>query len=366
MGLIEEVQQENEELHQVISELEQQNRQLEEKIMEIFTLYNVSKALSISYQLEDLLGVAVRMIGGSLEVDELGLYVIENKSPEDSSRQLVLKVYEGKNATNCSMILEIEKSNLIGDIFVRNESVQLFADGEYAYEDQSWLPVGKGSVLALPISVIGGTEPNGILVARSHGLAGFSKDDIRLFDSIAEHLAIALQNAEVFHRTQELSFVDPLTGIYNRRYFEERLSREISRAERYHRPFQLLLIDVDNFKNINDTRGHPFGDYVLQQIARILKEELRRSDVVARYGGDEFIVLLPESEGMASDKVMYKLRRALRGHDWNDFDARESGLGLTVGMASYPDDGLEAKELVEAADKELYEFKAKSKIRRGL
>lgn len=371
---------ENEELQQVVQELEEQNRRLETKILEIFTLYNVSKALSLSYQLEELLAVAVKMINSSLEVHEFGLYVAdsvdrtdedadedadedEDEDEDDKPLLLQMRIYEGEFASEQPVDLEAEGDHLIGAVFRSGQITQLFDASETNYENRCWLPKGKGSILAVPVTLGEGGDAVGVLVARSATAGGFSPEDERMFRSIAGHLAVAIENASIFQRTQELSFVDPLTRVYNRRYFEERLTREISRAERYHRPFQILLIDVDNFKSINDRLGHQYGDFVLSKIAQILREELRASDVVARYGGDEFIVLLPESEGLASDRVMFKLRRALRSYPWKEFDAYEMRLGLTVGVAAYPEEGLTPKELVAFADKELYKFKDRAKQR---
>ncbi len=152
--------------------------------------------------------------------------------------------------------------------------------------------------------------------------------------------------------------VDDLTQIYNRRYFTEQLTRELDRARRYGSKVSLLLVDVDNFKLYNDTRGHVAGDAALGAVAAALVRSARTTDVVCRYGGDEFTVICPRTVKHDALTLADRLRKAVRETDLKpDLKAGAQPLSLSVGVATYPDDADESLALIEAADQALYRAK---------
>ena len=157
---------------------------------------------------------------------------------------------------------------------------------------------------------------------------------------------------------EALATTDALTGLHNRRYFYERLSIELGRTQRYDRPLALIAIDLDHFKTVNDTRGHQFGDFVLAETAVILRQNLRETDIVARNGGEEFAVLLPETNITQALAVAEKLREAFAGYTFDNGEAQPISLTLSLGVAvlshGKPDADL---ALVAAADAALYAAK---------
>jgi two-component system, cell cycle response regulator len=170
---------------------------------------------------------------------------------------------------------------------------------------------------------------------------------------------------EVNRQLSELAARDGLTGLYNHRYFHERAFQEVSRAQRYGSPVSLLFMDIDNFKHYNDSHGHPQGDELLKQVAKLLSRQsvseefrvrLRDSDLVARYGGEEFVVLLPETPKSGALIAAERLREAIAGFD---FRAGTSASRVTVsfGVATFPDDASSKDALVVSADQALYEAK---------
>ncbi|MPZ24847.1 MAG: diguanylate cyclase [Dehalococcoidia bacterium] len=162
-------------------------------------------------------------------------------------------------------------------------------------------------------------------------------------------------------RLQELAITDPLTGVFNRRQFYDNLQAEFRRARRYSRPLSLLLVDIDHFKQINDEYGHIKGDQVLAAVAVILSNEIRGIDVLARFGGEEFVVMLPETSAEAADVVGEKLRRTIESSELPD--GIETGLNISVGVASLTETMESEEELVQAADAAMYEAKQKGRNR---
>jgi two-component system, cell cycle response regulator len=171
--------------------------------------------------------------------------------------------------------------------------------------------------------------------------------------------------AKIFDRTRELALAntqlaqlavtDGLTGLYNHRHFQERLGLEIERSVRSGLALSLLMIDVDHFKQYNDTHGHPAGDAVLREVARLLGDSRRANDIVARYGGEEFCVILVDTAKFVAAKVAERIRELAANH--KHWDPTASAITLSIGVATAPDDGVGAEALVSAADRALYAAK---------
>ncbi|CAN5846444.1 hypothetical protein BH11MYX3_BH11MYX3_29530 [soil metagenome] len=163
--------------------------------------------------------------------------------------------------------------------------------------------------------------------------------------------------AEANTRLAQLAVTDGLTGLYNHRHFHERLTLEVERSQRSGLPLSLLMLDVDHFKQFNDTFGHPSGDEVLRQLARVLADTRRANDVVARYGGEEFAVILVDTAKFTAAKVAERVRERINGHDFSEAAPRAGKLSTSIGVATFPDDGTDAEQLVRSADTALYAAK---------
>ena len=182
----------------------------------------------------------------------------------------------------------------------------------------------------------------------------FSADDVPALESVADICAAAIQNAHSFAMAQRMADLDGLTGVFNRRHLEKRLVAEIERLGRYEHSMALLLADLDHFKRINDEFGHMLGDEVLRQAAALMRDHLRKADVVCRYGGEEFAILLPETKGEAARAVAEKLRRRIADHS---FPGVARPVTVSIGVADFPEQGSTRDELVRAADEALYAAK---------
>jgi diguanylate cyclase (GGDEF)-like protein len=174
---------------------------------------------------------------------------------------------------------------------------------------------------------------------------------------MANEAAIALENARLYDDARNLADRDPLTGFYNHRYLHERLGEEVVRAQRSRQPLSVLMIDLDDFKLVNDTFGHLFGDRLLVWIAERIRSTLRVSDVPARYGGDEFAIILPDAD---IDSARRAAERILQAFETQAFESDGRGpvpVSMSIGAASHPTDGRTATDLIAAADRGLYRVK---------
>jgi diguanylate cyclase (GGDEF)-like protein len=197
----------------------------------------------------------------------------------------------------------------------------------------------------------------------------FNEDDLKLIQSFATHAAVVMERNVFYNRAEELkklTITDSLTGLLNRRYLNERLKDEVSRSERYNHHLSLLMLDLDGFKYCNDTLGHLFGDKMLKDIADALQSTVRSMDIVARYGGDEFMVILPETAEALAIDIAERLRdnvakKALLSR--RAAHAESHPLTASIGVVCYPDHGNTIELLLENVDKALYRAKNKGKNR---
>lgn len=185
----------------------------------------------------------------------------------------------------------------------------------------------------------------------------FSEFDMQVLITIADFAAIAISNERAITRIKRLVITDDLTGLYNARYFFEQVEYEVERAKRYVTPLSLVFFDLDKFKNINDTHGHLVGSALLTEVGALVRRLIRRSDKGARYGGDEFVVLLPQTDRSGAMSFACKLHGAIQSETFS----ANCGMALKItgsfGVATYPDDAGTSSELIIAADKAMYRAK---------
>jgi diguanylate cyclase (GGDEF)-like protein len=215
--------------------------------------------------------------------------------------------------------------------------------------------------ICLPLVSFG--ENMGLLVCATTQKSAFLANDIEALESVADILATATQNARYVDRVRQLAYRDGLTGVFNRRYFESRLIDEITRAARYGGGVSVLMTDLDNFKKINDEFGHMLGDDVLREVSAVFVQQLRKIDVVCRYGGEEFAIVLPATQGASAAAVADKLRRAVAN---NEFRGISHPLTVSIGVAEFPANGVTRDDIVRAADEALYDAKKAGRNRVGL
>jgi diguanylate cyclase (GGDEF)-like protein len=209
--------------------------------------------------------------------------------------------------------------------------------------------VETASRMCIPLVSFGQTL--GVLMLDSAQTGAFRTNDVQSLESVADICSNAIQNANYVERVKQLAYLDGLTGIFNRRFFELRIAEEIERARRFNVGMAVIMVDIDQFKRLNDEFGHLLGDEVLRQVSSIFHQQLRKIDVVCRFGGEEFAILLSQTNPQHAFSVAEKLRRLVE--TWQ-FPGVPRPVTISAGAASYPDHGTTRDELVKAADAGLY------------
>jgi len=198
-----------------------------------------------------------------------------------------------------------------------------------------------------------GSDENIYIKTKSKKISGYQ-------NVLSKMLGLCAERIDLYDRFQQLSIYDPLTESYNRRYFMMRLLEEFSRAQKFSLNISFIMIDIDNFKKINDTYGHLVGDTVLKEIAKVIKENVREIDSVARMGGEEFAIIFPETDKAAAITVAERIRSRVSQKIIKAFDEVLS-VTISVGVAAFPQNTLYSDVLMEIADKALYQAKTSGK-----
>jgi diguanylate cyclase (GGDEF)-like protein len=210
---------------------------------------------------------------------------------------------------------------------------------------------------AIPLRVA--KETTGFLILASRLETEFDFDVASLFSLLGNNLSLITEKIRLFQETQRLAITDDLTGLHNIRYFYHVLESEIARTERYKTPFSIVLFDIDNFKELNDTFGHQAGDEVLRSVAQVMEASSRAPDTVARYGGEEFIAVLPNAGREEAFSLAQRIKDAVELARF--LGEHEVRVTVSGGVACFPKDGDDAKSLLYAADMAMYEAKAAGK-----
>ena len=247
------------------------------------------------------------------------------------------------------MLIDQKRVDL--DSFVR---VGIFSGGPIS-DALSEAGVECDRLLAVPVR--GQAGELGVLWVMEDGDPS-DNDDLELVHIVRKHAEAALSNAERYSDAQERAFIDDVTEVYNARYLLSAAENEIRRAKRYRNPLSLIFLDIDRFKLVNDNHGHLVGSQTLRNLSQLLLQSIRQVDTLARYGGDEFTILLPDSDHEAALRVAERIRKSV---EEQLFEAGANGplrLTLSLGVSSFPAHGADRSQLLDAADKAMYRAKS--------
>jgi diguanylate cyclase (GGDEF)-like protein len=302
-------------------------------------LNNISKMAISSEDAEQMMANIVREIQKNFRYDHIGIGIMDY-----ATKDIEIKAEAGTASQTLGRRIAVG-SGVLGKVARTGVSalVQNAGPGQLT----GVLPESR-AVLCLPISY--GETLLGVLNVESRDENAFAPQDVLILNTLADLLATALHNSFVFQKLQQQSITDGLTGIKTRRFFWEALSSEWKRASRSGRAFSVVLVDLDKFKEVNDSLGHLEGDLVLARVGRLLEQKCRQSNVVARYGGDEFIILMPETGIEQAQVLAERLRLWLA----TDPMLEEHHITGSFGVASFPVHGFSMEDLIRVADAGMY------------
>lgn len=312
----------------------------EQKKSRHLTLLNkISEHAIATLDPEQILAKVAEEIEQALPYDHIGIGELDY-----ATKEVVVKVEAGKRQEAVGRRIPIGEG-LIGHV-ARTANVAIVRQ----VNSTSLRPVLPGSASGIALPVKCAEDLLGVLYLESSEPSEFTDEEIQLLRTLADLFAGALHNARNFQKAQEQAITDGLTGVKTHRFLMEALSSEWKRSTRSSRPFSLVLMDLDRFKFVNDFYGHLEGDVVLQRVGLILEQNCRRSDIVARYGGDEFVILMPETNVEQARQIAGKLR------SWVAADPllRDKNITASFGIACFPIHGSTPQELLQVADASMY------------
>jgi diguanylate cyclase (GGDEF)-like protein/putative nucleotidyltransferase with HDIG domain len=312
------------------------------KARHLSLLNTISRNAIATLNPDEMLAKITEQLEAGLTYDHIGIGVLDY-----TTRELVIQAEAGSRRGVLGQRIPLG-AGLIGQV-ARNGQMAAYGAAS-APADASLKPLLPDSVAAFALPVFYAEQLHGILYVESSKPIDFSEEEVLLLRTLADLIAGALHNALSFQKAQEQAITDGLTGVKTHRFFMEALSAEWKRSTRAGRAFALVLMDLDRFKFVNDFYGHLEGDLVLQRVGHILEANCRRSDVVARYGGDEFVILMPETNMEHARQLATKLR------GWVSADPllREKNISASFGIACYPLHGATPQELIQVADASMY------------
>jgi two-component system cell cycle response regulator len=325
----------------------------------------VQRTLRSRVERRDALLDLMRAVSASLDPEKVGEFIVERAATwvPASSWAVVAAEPTGQLVVVANRELGSEFGNTLEQIaqWVMHHGEEFLTAN--LRSDERIRAEAVGTVIGLPLSCRG--RRIGAVIAMDSDPSSrqprLSPGVLRAIRMLLEPAAVALDNALQLKRAEALSVTDDLTRLYNSRYLNQVLRRETKRASRSGRPLSLLFIDLDGFKSINDTHGHLFGSRALVEAATVIRGSARETDVVARFGGDEFALILPDTGGEGAYAVGERIRERIADHIFLTGEGLTIRLTASVGVATLPDAAASADELVHAADAAMYQVKARGK-----
>ncbi|MCM2359772.1 MAG: sensor domain-containing diguanylate cyclase [Geobacteraceae bacterium] len=331
---------------------------LERRNEELRALVEIGKALTSSLDLQEILNVIMEKVSLLLKPHSWSLLLVD-----EASGDLVYEIAVSPAAERLKGVRLTRGEGVAGWVAMHGESrliPDIRADGQFPPVSGYNVSPPLRSVLCVPVKsknrILGVVELVNTVQERC-----FDEADLTILSTIADYAAIAIENARYFQKVNELAITDGLTGLYNSRHLHNLLDYEVARASRYEADLSLVFIDLDHFKNVNDTYGHLVGSRLLTEVGNLVLRHIRKVDIAARYGGDEFVIVLPNISKAGAYRMSAKLRKLLNGHVFLADEGFRINITASFGIASLPEDARTKIDLISLADKAMYEVKATSR-----
>lgn len=335
---------------QLIGRLEREKYKLE-------IVLNANNKMSGILRLDDLADFVTTCAIQIAEAEKASLMVIEEPTGE-----LVLKGFKGLDKEKIAWRMKI--GELIAGWVAKEGEILLVKDIDTDLRFKYYAKANRyktKSFISLPLKVDSRVVGVMNVTDKLADTKIFTEEDLRYLSLLAHQTVAQIENIRLCEKLASLAITDVLTNVFNHRYFQERLHLEIMRSQRYKHPLSLIMLDIDSFKTYNDRYGHLEGDRVLKQVSQTMKQNVRQVDVVSRYGGEEFMIILPDTNLQGAGIVAEKIRQAVEGMDLLHKETKKA-LRVTVsgGVAIYQE-GLSKEDLISRVDQALYKAKAEGK-----
>ncbi|HYE66044.1 MAG TPA: diguanylate cyclase [Pyrinomonadaceae bacterium] len=324
---------------------------------EVYALYEIARTFGSSLDVEDTLSILVNKVGHIVPFDTCIVYLYDELKAYATAAHVA-----GKNADVLRDRCVAPGEGVTGFALSNRRAINRIHPGL----DFAGLQLASGSeyraMAALPL--VKDEQLLGALSVYSMELSDYTDDHMRLLETVTRLASDALANAMHHAEAESNALTDPLTGLPNARCMYMRFEQEASRARRTRRPFQVVMLDLDGFKQVNDTFGHQVGDQMLREVARILQTQLREYDFLARYAGDEFVAILQDLESDQVEELSGRIEKAVAQFALRVHPAGQARVGISIGSSTYGVHGETLDQLLIAADQEMYSAKSLHKLRR--
>jgi diguanylate cyclase (GGDEF)-like protein/putative nucleotidyltransferase with HDIG domain len=304
-------------------------------------LFNtISRNIITTLKPDEVLAKIAEQLDHAVDYSHMGIGLLDY-----SAKEVEIQAEAGRRKGALGRRLRFD-GNIVGSVARTGQMAVV----RYDEQNSTGEPILNGSESAIAFPIVYGDQLHGVLYVESDKTSDFPQEEVLFLATLADIISGALHNAMAFQKAQEQAITDGMTGLKTHRFFMETLTAEWKRSTRAGNSFSIVLLDLDRFKFVNDFYGHLDGDLVLQRVAQILELNCRRSDVVARYGGDEFIILMPETELEQCNQLAGKLRASI----CSDPLLREKNVTSSFGVATFPLNGSTPQELIQVADSSMY------------
>ena len=318
---------------------------------EVFALHEIAQTIGSSLNMNDTVTLISNKLRAIVPFDTCIIYIVDDRSGKAIAMHVVGDHAELFERRRISIGDGITGWVIANGRSMCNSSPELDLVG---LSDE--IAKHYRSVLVSPLIREDGAF--GAITLYSKGRTSYTTEHVRLLESVAQHAASALNNAITFEKTKESALTDPLTELPNARGFYMMLEQRLAECQRLNRePLALISMDVDDFKKINDQWGHAIGDRLLASVARVIRKELRQMDILSRYAGDEFVAIMPMASRSMAESIGERIRKAVIGHSFSVRTGKSVTVGISTGIASFPDDGETTEELLTSAARSMQQHK---------
>lgn len=322
-------------------------------IPELAIFHDVAKALTSTLNLDSVLQTIMEKMAEYFRPDTWSLLMVDEVTDElyfaiavgdasDSLKSLRLKMGEGI----AGWVAQHGEQLIVPDVYT---------DPRFAKRVDDMTKWKTHSMICVPLRAKQRTL--GVIQLINSPLSHFGERELFFLQAICDYAAIAIENARAVERIQELTITDDCTGLYNARHLYKTLESEVYRSARFGHEFSVIFIDLDHFKSVNDTHGHLIGSKLLSEMGYFIKSHLRLIDYAFRYGGDEFVILLPQTGKEAALIVAKRMLESMRESEFLKQDGMNLNVRASLGLATYPDDAKSAHEIIRQADEMMYAVK---------